>query len=163
MPRQSKAIGPNALVGETTATPPVQAQAAKPETKSGAVRQALDAYPDLMPKQIAQMLKAEGWDVNAQLVSVVKSKLKVKSQEQGQPQKSVRPTAKKQTSPPRSAPAATAPAAAAPTAATPATTPAGKTPGISFDSLKKAKELAAQLGGVSQAQEALAALSDLLD
>ena len=158
MPRQSKAIGPNALVGETTATPPVQAQAAKPETKSGAVRQALDAYPDLMPKQIAQMLKAEGWDVNAQLVSVVKSKLKVKSQEQGQPQKSVRPTAKKQTSPPRSAPAATAPAAAAP-----ATTPAGKTPGISFDSLKKAKELAAQLGGVSQAQEALAALSDLLD
>lgn len=146
MPRQSKAIGPNSLVGETTATPPVQAQAAKPETKSAAVRQALDAYPDLMPKQIAQMLKAEGWDVKAQLVSVVKSKLK--TQEQGQPQKSAQPTAKKRTSPPRTAPA---------------TAPAGKAPEISFDSLKKAKELAAQLGGVSQAQEALAALSDLLD
>ncbi|TVS18510.1 MAG: hypothetical protein EA424_10775 [Planctomycetaceae bacterium] len=111
-----------------------------------------------MPKQIAQMLKAEGWDVNAQLVSVVKSKLKVKAQEQGQPQKSVRPTAKKRTSPPRSTPAATTPAATTPT-----TAPAGKAPEISFDSLKKAKELAAQLGGVSQAQEALAALSDLLD
>lgn len=156
MPRQSNAIGPHALVSETTATPPVQAQAAKPETKSGAVRQALDAYPDLMPKQIAQMLKAEGWHVNAQLVSVVKSKLK--AQEQGQPQKSGQPTAKKRTSPPRTAPAAAAPAAAAPT-----TIASGKAPEISFDSLKKAKELAAQLGGVSQAQQALAALSDLLD
>ncbi len=157
MPRQSKAIGPHALVGETTAASSVQTQAAKPETKSAAVRQALDAYPDLMPKQIAQMLKAEGWDVNAQLVSVVKSKLKLKAQEQGQPQKSGQASAKKRTSPPRTAPAPTA-AAAAPGAA-----PAGKTPEISFDSLKQAKELAAQLGGVSQAQEALAALSDLLD
>ena len=153
MPRQSKAIGPNALVGESSTTPTVPANTAKAETKSAAVRQALDAYPDLMPKQIAQMLQAEGWDVKAQLVSVVKSKLK--AQEQGQPQKSAQSAAKKRISPPRTAP--TTPAA------TRAASPAGKAPEISFDSLKKAKELAAQLGGVSQAQEALAALSDLLD
>jgi hypothetical protein len=40
---------------------------------------------------------------------------------------------------------------------------AAKTSDISLDSLKKAKQLAAQLGGIKQAKEALAALSELLD
>jgi hypothetical protein len=153
MPRQSKAIGPHALVGESSTTPSVPANTARAENKSAAVRQALDAHPDLMPKQIAEMLNAEGWDVKAQLVSVVKSKRK--AQEQGQPQKSVRSAAKKRGPWPRTATTTGA--------ATRAASPAGKAPAISFDSLKKAKELAAQLGGVSQAQQALAALSDLLD
>ncbi len=35
--------------------------------------------------------------------------------------------------------------------------------GISFDSLKKAKQMAEQLGGIQQAKAAIAALAELVD
>jgi hypothetical protein len=132
MPRRSKAIGPETAVAEATPATPTELKG----TKTAAVKRALAARPDLQPKEIAAMLRAEGWDIKAQLVSVIKSNLKSKEEE---PKK----------------------AAATPRTTKPAT--AVKTTDISLDSLKKAKQLAAQLGGIEQAKEALAALSELLD
>jgi hypothetical protein len=74
MPRRKKAIGPE--------TAPVEAAPAKPAelkgTKTAAVKRALAAHPHLQPKEIAEMLRNEGWDIKPQLVSVVKSNLKTK-------------------------------------------------------------------------------------
>jgi hypothetical protein len=105
-------------------------------TKTHAVRAALETNPDMPPKEIADMLQAQGWDVKGQYVSTVKAKMK----EGGTPKKAAaRPARKAAAHAPKSADA------------------------ISLDSLKKAKELAAQLGGIEKAKAAIAALSDLLD
>jgi hypothetical protein len=136
MPRQMKAIGPAPEVAEAAPAAPAELTG----TKTGAIKAALNAHPNLMPKDIAEMLQAQGWDVRAQLVSVVKSNLK---------------TAKGKKKATKSA--AKTPAAA------PAKAPsAAKDSAISLDSLKKAKELAAELGGIDEAKAALAALSELL-
>lgn len=82
------------------------------------------------------MLQAQGWDVKGQYVSTVKAKMK----EAG--------TSKRATTRPARKTAAHAPKSA---------------DAISLDSLKKAKELAAQLGGIDKAKAAIAALSELLD
>ena len=105
-------------------------------TKTHAVRAALETYPDTPPKEIADMLQAQGWDVKGQYVSTVKAKMK----EAG--------TSKRATTRPARKTAAHAPKSA---------------DAISLDSLKKAKELAAQLGGIDKAKAAIAALSELLD
>jgi hypothetical protein len=105
-------------------------------TKTHAVRAALETYPDTSPKEIADMLRAQGWDVKGQYVSTVKAKMK----EGGTSKKAATRRARKT--------AARVPKSAA---------------AISLDSLKKAKELAVQLGGIEKAKAAIAALSDLLD
>jgi hypothetical protein len=117
--------------------PPAQAAMDTPQgTKTDAVRAALETHPDTPPKELAEMLQAEGWNVKGQYVSTVKAKMK-----EGGKAKRVR------TRPARKAAA-----------------PAPKSSDtISLDSLKKAKELAAQLGGIEKAKAAMAALSELLD
>ena len=47
--------------------------------KSQAIRDALAANPDKSPKEIAEQLTAEGYKVNAQYVSTIKSNAKIKS------------------------------------------------------------------------------------
>jgi hypothetical protein len=47
--------------------------------KSQAIRDALSANPDKSPKEIAELLVASGYKVNAQYVSTIKSNAKVKA------------------------------------------------------------------------------------
>jgi hypothetical protein len=47
--------------------------------KSQAIRDALSAHPDKSPKEIAELLAASGFKVNAQYVSTIKSNAKVKA------------------------------------------------------------------------------------
>jgi hypothetical protein len=47
--------------------------------KSQAIRDALAAHPDKSPKEIAEILVANGLKVNAQYVSTIKSNAKVKA------------------------------------------------------------------------------------
>ncbi|TVS15776.1 MAG: hypothetical protein EA424_15405 [Planctomycetaceae bacterium] len=124
-------------------------ESAKPSgSKTAAIRAALAAHPDKMPKELAEVMKADGWDITPQSISVVKSKLKAK------PRRKARP---------RAATTTAAPTAAAPAAEKAVSTPPKAADAISFDSLKKAKDLAAQLGGIKEAKAAVAALSELLD
>jgi hypothetical protein len=46
--------------------------------KSQAIRDALAAHPEKSPSEIAEALKAQGLDVNAQYVSTIKSNAKAK-------------------------------------------------------------------------------------
>ncbi len=112
-------------------------------SKTAVIIAALQAHPDKMPKELAQLLQAEGWDINAQRISVVKSKVKDRNKQKARR----KPTTK--TAP------VEVPAAAA-------TAPKSEE-GISFDSLKKAKQMAEQLGGIQQAKAAIAALAELVD
>ena len=124
---------------------PAEAEVAAPEapaalatptgTKTAAVKAALKAHPKKQPKEIAELLQAEGWDVKAQLVSVVKSNMGAAKRKKN---------------------AATAPA---PEAATPAV----PKDAISIGLLQKAKKLAAQLGGIREAKAAIDALAQILD
>ena len=111
--------------------------------KTAVIIAALQAHPDKMPKELAELLQAEGWDINAQRISVVKSKLKDRNKRKTRR----KPTTK---TAPVKAPAAAAKAVKADDA-------------ISFDSLKKAKQMAEQLGGIKQAKAAIAALAELVD
>ena len=109
--------------------------AAEPKgSNSDAVRAALEAHPDKMPKEIAEILQAQGLDVKPQLISTIKFNLKSKKGR-------------------KAAPKAAAKKAPAPKAAD----------AVSLDSLKKAQELAKQLGGIKQAKAAIAALAELVD
>ncbi|MCL4203060.1 MAG: hypothetical protein KJ000_11210 [Pirellulaceae bacterium] len=121
----------------TDANPVEAAPASAPAgmTKTAAIRAALKAHPGKQPKEIAELLQADGWDVKAQRVSIVKSAMKAKKKARA--------------------------AAAAPKAASAA--PVAPADAISLDSLKKAKELASQLGGIDEAKAALAALAELVD
>ena len=115
---------------------PVEAAPAAPKiTKTQAVRNALKANRTLPPKEIAALLRAEGWDVKPAFVSVVKSNMGAA-------------TRKKK--------AATAPP---PEAAGPAV----PQDAVSLGLLQKAKKLAAQLGGIKEAKQALDALAQLMD
>ena len=141
MPRSPKTAAtaatqaPDATAATTPAKPTI--------SKTAAIAAALQAHPDKMPKELAEIMKAEGWDINAQRISVVKSKLKDRSKQKARR----KPTTK-----------------AAPAEAAAATATVAKTEdGISFDSLKKAKQMAEQLGGIQQAKAAIAALAELVD
>ena len=105
-------------------------------TKAQAIRDALAADPKGMPKDVAAKLSIEGWNVTANEVSQAKYVLKAK--------KKVKKKAAAET------------AEAAPAAAVPADL-------VSVAALQKAKKLIQELGGVKEAKQALAALSQLLD
>jgi hypothetical protein len=55
--------------------------------KSQAIREALEANPDKGPKEIAEIVQAQGFKVNAQYVSIIKSAAKKKA---GGPGRTVR-------------------------------------------------------------------------
>ena len=120
---------------ETEAAP----EADQPKvTKAQAIRDALAADPKGMPKDIADQLTAEGWNVAANEVSQAKYLLKVAKKKKRQQK------------------AAAKAAEAVPVAAVPADL-------VSVAALQKAKKLIQELGGVKEAKQALAALSQLLD
>ena len=120
---------------ETEATP----EAEQPKTtKAQAIRDALAADPKGMPKDIADKLTAAGLTVSANEVSQAKYQLKVAKKKKRQQK------------------AAAKAAEAAPAAAVPADL-------VSVAALQKAKKLIQELGGVKEAKQALAALSQLLD
>jgi hypothetical protein len=106
----------------------------KPGAKTQAVRQALNANPEKLPKEIAEILTAEGLQVSANYVSTIKSKLKMKGKRK---QKAAAPV----------------PAACIDVAAD----------AISIGLLRKAKKLAQELGGIKAAQTAIHALAQILD
>lgn len=103
-------------------------------SKTAAIKACLAANPTKGPKEIAELLKADGWDVTAQRISVVKSNLKGKKK------------AKK--------------AAPAPE---PEAGPVVPKDAVSVGLLVKAKKLVKELGGVTEAKAALNALAQLLD
>ncbi len=109
-----------------------------PKTKVQGIRDALAADPKGMPKDIAEKLTAEGWNVSAQEVSQAKYQLRVAKMKKRQ-KKAAAKTAE------------AAPAAAMPTDL------------VSVAALQKAKKLVKELGGIKEAKQALAALSQLLD
>jgi hypothetical protein len=131
--RRSTAVAKKSKAAE----PEAKSEAAKPDapkgTKTQAVRDALKAHPKKPPKEIAELLQAEGWDVKAQFVSVLKSKMKAKKKR----------------------PAAPAPEAAA--------TPAVPKDAVSLGLLRKAKKLAAELGSIKEAKAAIDALAQIMD
>jgi hypothetical protein len=104
-------------------------------SKTAAVKAALKVHPTKGPKEIAELLQADGWDVKAQLVSVVKSAQKAKKK------------AKKAVA----APVPEAAALALPKDA------------VSLALLQKAKKLASQFGSIKEAKAAIDALSQLMD
>jgi len=74
MPRKPKATEPEAVE-----TKPVEAAPEAPRgSKTAAIKAALKANRDKLPKEIAELMNAEGWDVTAQRISVVKSAMKAK-------------------------------------------------------------------------------------
>jgi hypothetical protein len=111
------------------------------KTKSQAIRDALAVDPEAMPKDIAEKLSAEGWNVKPQDVSQAKFLLGKTKKKRGRK-------------------AGSKPAKAAPAAASTAAVPADL---ISVAALQKAKKLVQELGGVQEAKQALAALGQLLD
>jgi hypothetical protein len=134
MPRKAKTTEPEAKAAETK---PVEAAPEAPKgSKTAAVKKALKANPKKGPKEIAELLQADGWDIKAQLVSVVKSAMKAKKRKA------------------KAAPAPTVEAAVAPVVPKDA---------VSVGLLVKAKKLAAQFASISEAKAALAALSQLMD
>ena len=120
---------------ETEATPETE----QPKvTKAQAIRDALAADPKGMPKDIADKLTAAGVNVSANEVSQMKYQLKAAKKKKRQQK------------------AAAKAAEAAPATAVPADL-------VSVAALQKAKKLIQELGGVKEAKQALAALSQLLD
>ena len=120
---------------EAVETKPVEAALEAPRgSKTAAIKAALKANPKKLPKEIAELMNAEGWDVTAQRISVVKSALKAKKK------------AKK----------------AAPVAA-PEAGPVVPKDAVSVGLLVKAKKLAAQFDSIEEAKAALNALAQLLD
>lgn len=117
-------------------------EAEQPITKAQAMRDALAANPDAMPKDLAEQLTAQGLNVTAKEVSQAKYLLRAAGAKQGQK----KPAGKA----PKAAKAAPALAAASDDL-------------VSVAALQKAKKLVQELGGVKEAKEALLALSQLLD
>jgi hypothetical protein len=109
-------------------------------TKTQAIRNAVKADPQKPTREITDQLVAEGWDVNRNLVSVVRSNMGKKKRKKKQ--------------------AAPAPAVAAPAVAE---VPAVPKDAVSLALLQKAKKLVKELGGVKQAKAAVDALVQLLD
>ena len=126
---------PKTTETEPEATPVEAAPEAPRGSKTAAIKAALKANRDKLPKEIAELMNAEGWDVTAQRISVVKSALK----------------AKKKTK-----------KAAAP-APEPEAGPVVPKDAVSVGLLVKAKKLVKELGGVKEAKAALNALAQLLD
>ncbi len=122
----------------------IAALAEKPKSKSQRIREALDADPQAMPKALADALTAEGFSVSANDVSQAKYLMKQAEKKGGAKVKVVKTksTAKGK-------------------AAAPAAGPASDL--VSVAALQKAKKLIQELGGVTEAKQALQALAQLLD
>jgi len=132
MPRKPKATEPEAVE-----TKPVEAASEAPRgSKTAAIKAALKANRDKLPKELAELMNAEGWDVTAQRISVVKSAMKAKKK---------------------------ANKAAAPAAEEAAAVPVVPKDAVSVALLVKAKKLVQELGGVKEAKTALNALAQLMD
>ena len=132
MPRKPKTTE---IEPEAVETKPVEAAPEAPRgSKTAAIKAALKANRDKLPKEIAELMNAEGWDVTAQRISVVKSALKAKKK--------------------------TKKAAPAPE---PEAGPVVPRDAVSVGLLVKAKKLAAQFGSIEEAKAALNALAQLLD
>ena len=129
MPRKPKTTEPEAVE-----TKPVEAAPEAPRgSKTAAIKAALKANRDKLPKEIAELMNAEGWDVTAQRISVVKSALKAKKKKVAAP------------------------------APEPEAGPVVPKDAVSVGLLVKAKKLAAQFGSIEEAKNALNALAQLLD
>ena len=112
-------------------------------TKTDAVKAAMRRYPTKTRGEITEILRAEGWNITPQQISVIKSQMLAGLR--------------------RPKPASGKPRAATPAPARSAPAPArARAPDLSFRTLQRAKELANQLGGVPEAQRALEALSQLI-
>lgn len=111
---------------------------AKPEhargAKTAAIKRALIANPTKSAKEIAELLKEQGFETTPNYVFGVKAKLKGKRQ------------AKKVTATPATDAGPGVPKDA-----------------VSIGLLQKAKKLAAQLGGIKEAKAAIDALAQLID
>lgn len=114
------------------------APAADKVNKTLAVKEYQAAHPDAGRTEISMALREQGIDVTPAYVSGIRVKLKVKKRKK---------RAARQAAP-------GSPAAAAGQAADDS---------VSLDSLRKAKALVRELGGVDQARQALKALATLLD
>jgi hypothetical protein len=130
MPKTSKAkakSAPENIASAGTAEQPKL-------TKSEVVRQALKAHARKAPKEIAELLQAQGLDVSSAFVSQIKFYV---GQKKGKKKTQV---------------------VAAPEAA-----PALPKDAVSIALLQKAKKLAKDLGGIEAAKQALDALAQLMD
>ena len=118
-------------------------------SKTEAIRAALKKDPGVMPKALAEKLTAMGFEVKPQHVSTIKNVLKREAEGKlpaPRGRRGRRPAAERLASPPTASPAVASPA---------------PPEDISFESLRKAKELSAELGGIEKAKEALDALVQL--
>ncbi len=115
--------------------------------KSQAIRDYCEANPSAKPMEVAEAMKAQGIDVNAQFVSTVKSNSK-KSKKTGRRGRPAGVSAK------QGAPAKKAgrPAASR-----------SRNGELSLDSLINAKKLVEELGGVENARNAISVLEQLMD
>ena len=129
MPRKPKTTEPEAKPVEA-------APEAAPVNKTAAIKAALKANAKSTPKEISEMLQAQGLDVSPGYVSTIKTNMKAKNKK-----------AKK--------------AAAAP--ASEAAGPVVPKDAVSVGLLVKAKKLVQELGGVKEAKTALNALAQLMD
>ncbi len=117
--------------------------------KSQAIRDYYAANPSAKPMEVADAMKAEGIDVNAQFVSTVKSNSK-KSKKTGR----------------RGRPAGVSAKSAGPAkkVGRPATAKANLSSGeVSLDSLINAKKLVEEMGGAENARNAISGLEQLMD
>ena len=126
MPRKPKTTEPEA-------TPVEAAPEAARGAKTAAIRAALKANPTKTVKEIAELLKEQGFETTANYVGGVKAAMKAKKRKK---------------------------AAAAPVAEAGPVVPKDA---VSVGLLVKAKKLVQELGGVKEAKAALNALAQLLD
>jgi len=121
---------------KTTEATPVEAAPEVPRgSKTEAIKAALAANSKSTPKEISEMLKAQGVDASPGYVSTIKTNLKGKKK------------AKKVAAP----------------APEPEAGPVVAKDAVSIGLLVKAKKLVKELGGVQEAKAALNALAQLLD
>lgn len=113
--------------------------------KSQEIRDYYSANPKAKPLQVVAAMKAKGIEVNAQFVSTVKSNAK---------KKSPRATASTKTA---------VSAKKSSVSKRPGRKPATTGSVVTFDSLIKAKALIAEMGGVEEARNAIAAYEELVD
>lgn len=133
---KGKKKGDEAVVEATPEVKEAAAPAAAPAgSKAQAVRDAMAANRSAGPKEIADLLKAQGYEITASYVSLVKW-------QDGKKKRKPKSGAK-----------------AVPAAAATGTALAG---GLTIESLLQAKKLAEAMGGVETARKAIAALHELL-
>jgi hypothetical protein len=133
MPRKAKAAEPEAK--PTEATPTEATPEAPRGAKTAVVKEAVKAHRRKSPKEIAELLKAQGVEVTAAYVSNIKFQLGIKGKQKAKA-------------------AAPAPEAAAPVVPKDA---------VSLGLLQKAKKLAAQFSNIQEAKAAMDALAQILD